>query len=134
MFGALSRSKLKRALLRALPLCLIAAFTLLEISSSTTVAAQLSDRSILIGSSQPGVVTTHKFTFSVATTGNIGSIDFEYCTNSPFVGAACSAPAGLNLSSAILSSQSGQTGFSIDPASTANHLIISRPAANAATG
>ncbi len=96
-------------------------------------AAQLTARSVRIGSSNTSVVTQHQYSFTLMSTSNIGSIFFQYCSNSPLIGTPCTAPAGLNVSGAVLSAQSGEAGFIVDPATNANSILISRaPAANSA--
>jgi hypothetical protein len=85
------------------------------------------DRSIIISTGVPSAVATHLFKFNEATTNNIGSIVFEYCSNSPIRFEPCTPPAGLNVSSANLTLQTGNTGFSIDNVdTTANTIVISR--------
>jgi hypothetical protein len=74
-------------------------------------AAPLSNRSLTLGSSAITTSTTHKFDFTVPTGGNVGSIQFLYCTTT--VG-SCTKPAGLTTTSATLTAQSGATGFTID--------------------
>lgn len=91
-------------------------------------AAPLSSRSVTIGSSIPEAVNRHTFDFTLNSVSPVGSIEFEYCSNSPFVGTACTAPPGFSAGSATLASQSGEIGFTIDPASTVNRLVLSRPA------
>lgn len=56
--------------------------------------------------------TTHDFDFTIATTGNVGSIKFEYCTAAS---GACTTPTGLTTTSATLDAQSGTgaTGFTM---------------------
>jgi hypothetical protein len=72
-------------------------------------------------------VATHLFKFDQATSGNIGSITFEYCSNSPIRFDPCVAPAGLDVNSTNLVSQTGNTGFSIDgPDTTANTIVLTR--------
>jgi hypothetical protein len=90
-------------------------------------SAQLLNRSVAIGSSVPSAVTNHLFRFDLITVGNIGSIQFEYCSNSPLNTSPCTPPAGLDVSSAIISSQTGEVGFSMDPGTTVNSILISRP-------
>src|SRR5579872_6106945 len=126
MAGLSIRTGLKQATFKLVSVCLLIFITASYFFIPKGLAAQLGARSITIGSSQPSVITTHNFTFQTVTAGNIGSIQFEYCTNSPFAGTACTAPSGLSVTSANIISQSGETGFSIDPATTANDLIISR--------
>lgn len=91
-------------------------------------AADLANRSVTIGSSVASDVTIHSFQFTVPTAGVLGSIQFEYCTNTPFVGTTCTAPAGLNVATATIQSQIGITGFSVSGSSTANNLILTRVA------
>lgn len=97
------------------------------------LSAQMLNRSVTITDPRPGVTTTHTFNFSLQTVGTIGSLQFEYCSNSPVITTPCVAPTGLDVSAATISSQTGETGFSVDPATTANNLILTRPpAANVA--
>ncbi len=105
--------------------CLIAASL-----SSRVYANELSMRRVIIGNPKASAVTTHKFDFNINTISSVGSISFEYCSNSPVPGVICTAPTGLDLSSATLGAQSGETGFIIDPALTPNKLILSRVPVN----
>lgn len=96
-------------------------------------AARLENRSIKIGSSKTDAITSHTVSFTVPTAGNIGSIVFEYCSNTPIFELSCTPPAGLDVSLASMDSQSGMTGFSVHGLTTANRLVITRaPAANSA--
>ncbi len=89
-------------------------------------AGLLSSRSLRLSSSTPNVVTSHTFNFTVPSATSVGSIEFEYCTNNPFVGTSCTAPSGLNISGATLAQQSGETGFTIHAATTANKAVLTR--------
>lgn len=90
----------------------------------------LTNRYLVEGTNSPSAVTTHSFTFDVPDTTNLGSIKMQYCDNSPWFTRPCVAPAGLDVSEGVLTSQSGNTGFSIDPAGTnANTIILTRTAA-----
>ncbi len=90
-------------------------------------AADLKPRSIIIGSSLASEVTTHEFRFTTITSGSIGSVVFEYCSNLPFFGAPCTAPNGLVVNSASITSQSGITGLSLSPGdSAANKIVLTR--------
>lgn len=103
---------------------LIVFFSLLPLKVS---ADPLTQKSIAVGSSQPSISTTHNFNFTLASVTTIGSIEFEYCSNTPFIGTTCTAPTGLNVSGASLSAQTGETGFSIDNgATTTNKLVLAR--------
>jgi hypothetical protein len=93
-------------------------------------ADQLASRSLDMASSQPGAVTDYVLNFKIITPGQLGSVRAQFCSNDPLIDTACTAPAGFDVSSAVLSAQSGETGFSVDPATTANVLVLSRaPAA-----
>ena len=82
----------------------------------TTNAAQITARSLTLragttdGGSKPGGIVRHQYNFSVPTTGNIGSVRFEYCT---LAAGTCVTPTGLTTSSATLEAQTGATGFTM---------------------
>lgn len=98
-------------------------------------AAELTTRSVNISSAIPGAPVQHNYTFTVPSSASIGSIAFEYCTNSPLDYMPCVAPVGLNVATAILSAQTGNTGFAISaPDTTANKLVVTRAAAAGTTG
>lgn len=90
----------------------------------------LFNRTVTISTPLPSAVATHSFTFDIPTTSDIGSIVFEYCSNSPVFFDSCTPPAGLDVSSAVLASQFGNTGFSIDNTDgTATKIVLTRPVA-----
>lgn len=92
-------------------------------------AADLRPRSVSIGSPLINEVTYHEYRFTTVTSASIGSVSFEYCSNLPFYGAPCSAPAGLVVNSSSITAQSGITGLSISaPDSNANKLVLARTA------
>jgi len=91
-------------------------------------AAQLTNRSVSVSSASPSVSASHNFQFTYVSISNIGSIVFEYC-DSPVFAYPCNAPVGLDVSGATIASQSGNVGFSVDNANTtANRLVLTRPA------
>ncbi len=88
---------------------------------------RLPNRSLTIDDTTPGAVTTYTLRWSYPSSTTIGSIRFALCTDG-FTLDTCTAPPG-DLSAAVLSSQTGVTGFSI-LSQTANEIILSRgPAA-----
>jgi hypothetical protein len=90
-------------------------------------AADLRQRSITIGSSLASEVTNHEMRFTTATSGSIGSVVYEYCTNLPYFGTPCTAPAGLIVNGASIASQSGISGLSISGVhTTTNRLVLTR--------
>lgn len=86
------------------------------------------------GGSQPGGNANHEFEFNIATSGNVGSIGFEYCTTTE---GTCTIPTGLSTSTATLASEgSGAgfiSGFSVNN-STAGKPFVTRTAAAATAG
>ena len=91
-------------------------------------ADELTNRSVTITSSRPGEVSDQLFDFEFISANNVGSIAFEYCSNSAALEATCVAPAGLNVSGVNLAFQSGETGFGVHGNTTTNRIVISRPA------
>jgi hypothetical protein len=79
-------------------------------------AAQITTRTLTLqagatdGGSMPQGVVNHQFTFTTATTGNVGSIEFEYCTTAS---GTCTTPTNLVTTSATLGTQTGATGFTM---------------------
>ncbi len=100
------------------------AFILLTFSF--TSAAELSSRSVTIGSSLPGAVTNHDFRFNTISGSNVGSIKFDYCSDTPLFGAPCTAPTGLIVNTATILQQSLGNGFTVSGVSTPSTLIITR--------
>lgn len=98
-------------------------------------AAQILLRSMKVSDNQaahPNV--TYDTSFIIPTTGTLGSIEIVFCSNSPLVDDTCTAPPGFDATGVTLSSQSGQTGFTVSSSSTANDIILTRPPANAGFG
>lgn len=113
--------------LKARYLLMIVVLVLAILPTPTLVgAASLTNKSVTLGDSKQGAITSNLFKFTLPSYSNIGSIEFEYCDNTPFPGNFCSAPIGLSVENAVLSAQTGETGFTIDT-TTANKLVISRP-------
>jgi hypothetical protein len=93
-----------------------------RVSAADSLLVNRSDR---LQKSLASAVTTHLFGFTMAVSGQqVGSISFEFCTNSPVIGDPCTTPAGFSASSAVLAAQSGDVGFSIHASSTANRIIL----------
>lgn len=95
---------------------------------SKASAIPIGARSLIISTPAAGAVSTHTFSLTLNSALSVGSFSMEYCQESPIFDDTCSSPAGLDLSSVTLSAQSGETGFSIHPASTVNEIILTRTA------
>ncbi len=108
-------------------LLLIGAGPLNILQPRHVVAAELSPRSIKLSDSRATLPISHQITLQVTTSGPIGSIAIQYCSNSPLEEDPCTPPAGFDASGAVLVSQSGEIGFSIYSGSTANIVILTRP-------
>lgn len=112
---------------------LIFSLVISQALSPLAQAKTLDNRSIVTGSQLPSATTTHDYSFFVQSLDDIGSIVFEYCTNSAVFTDPCDTPIGINVTGASLNFQSGNTGFSVDNVNTtSNKLIIKRPTAAAA--
>ncbi len=98
--------------------------------------AQITSRSLTLqaggsaGGSQAGGVVNHLFNFTTATTGNVGSIQFLYCT---LAAGTCITPTGLDTTAATMGTQSGATGFTLVNA-TNGAPYITRTAASIGSG
>lgn len=88
------------------------------------VPMRFSERSLYMKSTQPSVVTDYTISFTYMTTEAVGSVDMLFCID-PIPYMPCQVPPGLDTSNAILTNQTGETGFVIQ-SKTANHIILSR--------
>jgi hypothetical protein len=112
-----------------LVLVLIASVAFWLTGTKTTSAQKFTNRTIVVNTAQTSVTATHDFQLTYASAVSTGSLVFEYCL-SPVYDYPCTAPAGLDVSTATLSAQSGNTGFSVDGAdTTANKIVLTRLAA-----
>jgi hypothetical protein len=70
------------------------------------------DRSLLIYNSEPGVTTTYKVSLTYHTPANISALDMQFCKD-PIPYDPCDPPAGLDVSHAVLSDQTGVNDYAI---------------------
>jgi hypothetical protein len=97
-----------------------------------TFAQDLTNRSVLISTATPSASASESFSMIINSAASVGSIVFQYCTNSPWQGDPCTPPAGLDVSGASLTQQTGNIGFSIDTTdSNSSQLVLTRPPAAA---
>jgi len=85
-----------------------------------------------VGGSQAAGIVNDLFGFTTASGGNVGSVQFDYCTTA---GGTCTVPSGLATTTATMGAETGATGFTIvtsgGPNSITNgHPYITRTAAN----
>lgn len=94
------------------------------LSGHVAAVTRFHNRSLTIDHSQPGVTATYTVAFEFNSQVPVGSIDMLFCID-PIPYMPCDPPAGLDVSNATLSSQSGETGFGISQ-QTSNHIVLSR--------
>jgi hypothetical protein len=92
---------------------------------ASVAALGIKSRSIQLFNNEPSATTTYKISFTIVTPDTMGSLDVLFCANSPISGDTCDVPLGLDISNAVLSSQTGLTDFSSFPVSS-NELLLSR--------
>ena len=106
--------------------------TYLFLPASPAKAAQITSRALTLqgvgttGGSLPGGTVNHQFTFTLPTTGTLGSILFLYCTTAR---GTCTAPTGLDTSSATLGTSTGAV-FTSAVSTAANSIYITRVASS----
>lgn len=99
----------------------------LVFASSGLQAAPIGQRSLKLSSAEPAMTNVqYELNIVRPSNGILGSLQLELCTNDPFPGTACTAPAGTSFSSANIISQVGVSGFSVSGLTTANNLILTR--------
>lgn len=86
--------------------------------------ANLPQRSLEIGSGLTSATTTYQVTFSLPGSEVLGSIELQICSNDPFITDPCTTPSGLDMSGATLSSQTGETGFTILASGTDTNTVV----------
>ena len=90
-------------------------------------AAEMGARSLELSDTTAGAnAVTYNMSFQLTTPGTLGSVEFEFCSNSTLPADPCTAPVGMNASNAVFTQESGISGFTISSA-TANNILISRP-------
>jgi hypothetical protein len=90
-----------------------------------SAAMRLQERGLYMNSSVPGATTSYKVSWRYMSPAAIGSVDMLFCVD-PIPYHTCVTPPGLDASNAVLSDQSGETGYSILSKST-NHIVLTRP-------
>lgn len=93
-------------------------------------APRVQNRSLRIGTSEPGATTEYTFSWRWPTNSSVGSIRFLVCSDA-YVEDPCSATPDADMSAATLSSQSGSLGGFGISSQAANEIILSRGSAGA---
>lgn len=98
---------------------------LFVIAMPAGATTRFENRSLYMNSTLPDAVTSYTLSLNYMTPEPVGSLDMLFCV-SPIPYDPCVAPPGLDVSDATLSSQSGETGFTIH-SKEVNRIIIARP-------
>jgi hypothetical protein len=87
---------------------------------SNSAAAQITTRSLTLGSSASNVNTTYSFTYTVPTATAIKAIRYQFCTTA---NGACVVPnAWVNTGATLTSFPNAGTGFTVDLATNSDSL------------
>jgi hypothetical protein len=97
-------------------------------------AALLQNRQVLLSNINHGEASTYSFSFELVNSTDIGSIQFEFCSDTPIIGAPCTPPTGLDTSGVTLADQTGETGFSIMTGQPSHIIVLTRTAATPTPG
>jgi len=82
------------------------------------------DRGLYMNSTEPGATTFYDVSFRYMSPQPVGSVDMLFCDD-PIPYRPCVKPAGLDVSDATLTGQSGETGFTISNKSS-NRIVLTR--------
>jgi hypothetical protein len=135
MVNTKSFAKRSVAVLSALTLSVAA---ILPIATSSVDAGQVTSRSIKMGKSEASATdATYTVGFTIPTTANVGGVVVTFCDNTPIVGVACSAPAGMDVNPAnglAIANVTGLSGFTKDAATDANTFVYTNGTPQSITG
>ena len=106
--------------------------------AGTASAGQIQSRYIQMSNSTPGGGAIYKAGFTVTNAAtNIGGIVIDFCSNTPIIGDACTAPNGMDVENEgyIFNEDfiGGGDGLEEDVSSTGNKLVMTRDTASAPT-
>jgi len=96
----------------------------LVIVSPASAALRFADRSLYIRDVTPSATTDYTVSWRYMSPEAVGSVEMLFCID-PIPYHDCVPPAGLDVSGATLSEQSGETGFSIQ-SKTNNRIVLTR--------
>lgn len=105
---------------------LLALFLVLFVFTVPVLAdMRFQERGLYMNSARPGDTTSYKISFRYMSPLAVGSVDMLFCTD-PIPHHPCVTPPGLDVSNAVLSNQSGESGYSI-LSQSANRIVLTRP-------
>ncbi len=95
------------------------------IASPSVGATRFAGRSLYMDNTEPGATSKYAISLSYMTDSQpVGSLDMLFCTSS-LTDEPCIPPPGGDVSEAVLSGQTGETGFTITTRAS-NHLVLTR--------
>jgi hypothetical protein len=97
---------------------------LMSYTAQARIVIRFQNRSLLVTNNLPGEVSQYKVALTYTTQTTVGSLDMQFCMD-PIPYDPCDAPAGLDVSNAALSSQTGVNDYNISYQDT-NHIILTR--------
>lgn len=124
-------AKTWRTLALRLVVVLMLCVTVLQLPAMAA-STRLEDRGLKMESARKGDITTYTLSFRYMSEQPVGSIDLVFCTT-PIPYLPCHPPSGMDVGGAVLSDQTGETGFAITT-QTSNHIVLSRPPSTIAPG
>ena len=86
---------------------------------------RLSYRSLTLQNSEASIATSYAFSFTINSSDIVGSMDIQFCSNTPLEYDSCTTPVGMDDSNAQLSNQDGLTDFNVTSVAS-NEVILSR--------
>jgi len=89
-----------------------------------SAAMRFQERSLYMNSTLPGAITSYEVSFRYMSPQPVGSVDMLFCVD-PIPYHDCVTPPGLDVSNAVLSTQTGESNFAI-LSKTINHIVLSR--------
>lgn len=119
---AITNKRLRFSLAAFIVLILISLFISIFPKS---FGAELTSRSVELGDDTISASTIYNFSFVIPRSEQLGSIQFQFCSNDPLIDNTCTLPAGFSASQAAIQTETGISGYTINSHSTVNNLILS---------
>lgn len=94
----------------------------------------LPNRQVLLSDGTLSATSTYSFSFDLVSTSDIGSIQFQFCADTPIIGSPCLAPSGFDASGASLADQTGEIGFTAEAGQPNNQIVLTRTASTPVAG
>jgi len=103
----------------------------LAINAPVTLAGiQVQNRFNQLSNSSSGAKSIYNIGFKYTNNSTpIGSVLIQFCDNGSLIGTPCTFPTGMNISSAVLSAQTGNTGYTISSLNSGQILLTRNPVA-----